>query len=90
MKAYLLPLHRPYYGTEINVEYDGFLYEIRLWNCANFRPSPRELASWGDPGASEKDWRENDGGCDGHFESLSTHRLAEKLVELINGGSVAK
>ena len=86
MKAKLRPLRGKYYGTEIEITDDnGFEYEINLWNCGNFRPSPRELASWGDFGTSEKYWKENDGACDGHFESLSSYNVAKRIIMLING-----
>ena len=86
MKAKLLPLSGKYYGTEIEVISDnGFEYVIKLWNSANFRPSPRELARWGDFGTSEEYWRENDGACDGHFESLDTYNTAIRIITSIDG-----
>ena len=91
MNARILPLKGKYYGTEIEVVSDGgFEYTINLWNCANYRPSPIELASSGDFGTSEEYWREHDGAADGHFESLETYETAKKIAELImtNGPSL--
>ena len=71
MKARIRPLDGKYYGTIVEIDYDGFDYSFELWNSADFKPSERS-------GYDEEDI------CDGHFESQKTYDLAMKIVGLIN------
>lgn len=89
MKAKLLPLKGKYYGTELIIEYDnGKEYYIKLWGGDvtdedNYKPSEREVENarqWAEEGDDILEYID----CS-HMESVTTYRIAKKIMEAIEG-----
>lgn len=70
------PLDGKYYGTEISIKRNGLVWNTSLWNNEIFKPSVRELKYYN---MNEKEWFEDDCGCDNHFESQETYDLVLEI-----------
>lgn len=72
------PLSGKYYGTEIEITYEGHHFILTLWNSADYIPSDRELGEM-----SIEEWLRDGYGSGGHFESKVTYNLAKKIDDFL-------
>jgi hypothetical protein len=81
MKVNICSLEGKYYGTRLFIEDGKETVEFQIWNTNSFRkdtyrPSIRELIT---NCVTKKKWYEKDMGCDNHYESEYTYKLALKI-----------
>jgi len=100
VKAEILPLSGKYYGTEVEVKFndpeiqDGL---IQIWITGNWKLSLREIGIMREflsEGLTEKEVKETypdgdksmleDWVCDSHYETETSYKIAQLLVDAIN------
>lgn len=96
MKATLQDLRGKYYGTIVEIEFDGYKTEVKLWDSGDFTPSERYLnefgftrEQWDKNEVIDSEWgsepiRSLDLVVDSHFESDITYKRAIALINKIN------
>ena len=84
MTATIRPLKNKYYGTVIEYRLpNGDTGTIEIWEMSGYTPSERQLKHDGYGDISK--WREDDMGCDGHYETEMGYAIAKKICSALNG-----
>lgn len=82
MKAEILPLEGKYYGTKIIIIDGKENTLIEIWHSDGHDPSKRQLEQDGYNNVEK--WKNDDCGCDSHYESDWTYKLANIIIEAVN------